>query len=114
MHRDNGIIYFVSHHRTFSSAHLADPEALYQVATHAGDAVRLVFLECNGVECHIVDGCKEGDYWNFEGRPATFPDTAGQHHRLEVLRMITDEYEGYLYVHARKRKRITKLRFQQF
>ncbi|GAX28245.1 hypothetical protein FisN_27Hh105 [Fistulifera solaris] len=70
-----------------------DPEALYQVATHAGDAVRLVFLECNGVECHIVDGCKEGDYWNFEGRPATFPDTAGQHHRLEVLMAEMDTTE---------------------
>lgn len=73
-----------------------DPEAMYHVATNAGDAVRLVFLECNGNECHIVDGWKDGNYWQFEGRPSTFPDTAAggyNSHRLEVLMAEMDTTE---------------------
>lgn len=66
---------------------------MYHVALNAGDAVRLVFLECNGQECHLVDGWKEGAQWQFEGRSSTFPDYSSGHHRLEVLMAEMDTTE---------------------
>mmetsp|Transcript_18164 Transcript_18164/g.25604 ORF Transcript_18164/g.25604 Transcript_18164/m.25604 type:complete len:109 (+) Transcript_18164:103-429(+) len=44
-----------------------DPEFLNHLAQHGEDAVRMVFLQCNDMECAQITGVKESGGWEFQG-----------------------------------------------
>mmetsp|Transcript_9561 Transcript_9561/g.11446 ORF Transcript_9561/g.11446 Transcript_9561/m.11446 type:complete len:107 (+) Transcript_9561:48-368(+) len=44
-----------------------DPEFLSQLASQGEDAVRMIFLQCNDMECAQISGVKDAEGWSFQG-----------------------------------------------